>query len=307
MRLQRLLGIVYLLLGRGSSTAAELAERVGVSKKTILRDVDELSAAGLPVYAVRGRGGGIALMRQYSLGRAELSAEEQDQVLLALQAFLVSRQPGAVQPAALEKLRALFRRPESDWIEIDFACWGRQGDDERFESLKAAIISQRAVAFEYSGLNGGSSSRKAYPLRLVFKAFAWYLQAFCQTAGGYRSFKLNRMRELTTLEEPFDRGAFQPPAIGQAESAPELWLTLRFSKRAAYRVYDEFDREAVRREEDGSLLVKALFSDGPWLYDYLLSLGPEAELLEPEGVRQSLMGRIEAMQAPYLGKKGIKG
>ncbi|MDR3086248.1 MAG: YafY family transcriptional regulator [Christensenellaceae bacterium] len=300
MQLRRLLGIVYLLLGRGFATAAELAERFEVSKKTILRDVDLLSSAGLPIYTVQGRGGGIKLMERYSLSRVELSREEQDQILLALQGFLASQQPSAAQLSAREKLQALFRRPEADWIEIDFSRWGRQGvDSEHFEALKTAILAQRAVAFDYSGLNGPNSRRRAYPLKLTSKSFAWYLQAYCLKAQDYRSFRLSRIRGLTLLDETFERRDFQPPAIERAEMAPALWLKLRFAQGAAYRVYDEFSQDAVQREEDGSLLVEAAFSDGPWLYDYLLSLGSSVRVLEPESVRRELLARARAIQALY--------
>ena len=104
----RLFEMVYLLLEKGKMSASELAERFEVSVRTIYRDVDALSAAGVPVYTLPGRNGGVALMEQYVLSRAALSQEEQGQLLTALRSLSGEVSPGAEE--TLSKLSALFRR-----------------------------------------------------------------------------------------------------------------------------------------------------------------------------------------------------
>ena len=135
MKNGRLFELLYLLVERRALTAGELAERFEVSERTIYRDVDALSAAGVPVYTQRGQGGGIRLMDQFVLDRCLLSPREQDEVLFALRALLST---GGLEGAeALERLSALFRREAEGWVEVDFTDWG-SGEQEREASWGAA-------------------------------------------------------------------------------------------------------------------------------------------------------------------------
>ncbi len=122
MQTSRLFQIVYLLMERESVTARELARRFEVSERTIYRDVDALSAAGVPVYAARGRGGGIRLLPGFSLSRALLSPREQEQILAGLQSLQASG--GMENGPLLQQLSAVFSRPQVDWIDVDFTRWG---------------------------------------------------------------------------------------------------------------------------------------------------------------------------------------
>ena len=139
MKNGRLFELLYLLVERRALTAGELAERFEVSERTIYRDVDALSAAGVPVYTQRGQGGGIRLMDQFVLDRCLLSPREQDEVLFALRALLST---GGLEGAeALERLSALFRREAEGWVEVDFTDWG-SGEQERenFRIVREGIM-----------------------------------------------------------------------------------------------------------------------------------------------------------------------
>ena len=134
----RLFAIVNYLLAHPRASAAELARRFEVSTRTIYRDVETLSAAGVPVYAERGRGGGVRLMEDYALGKALFTEEEQDGLLSALS--LLSATAALPEKALLEKLSALFRRPAADWIDVDFCRWGSEASERAaFESIRRAI------------------------------------------------------------------------------------------------------------------------------------------------------------------------
>ena len=142
MSVSRLFEIVYLLLEKKQITARALAERFEVSVRTIYRDVDALSAAGIPIYASQGRGGGISLTDRFVLDRAALSPEEQARVLTALKSL-----PGGDSPesrATLTKLSGLFGRREPDWLQVDLTPWGASGGGaRRFDELKRAILERR--------------------------------------------------------------------------------------------------------------------------------------------------------------------
>lgn len=288
MSVNRMFQIIYLLLRHQRMTAAQLAERFEVSVRTIYRDLDALSGAGIPIYAVPGRGGGVALMDHYVLDRAAFSEEEQQQLLTALQSLPGDARLGAEE--TLEKLSGLFRRREPDWLQVDMSRWGSAGvDNAKFAALRRAILERKTVAFTYVSANGPAARRRALPARLVFKGRAWYLQAFCLEREAYRTFKLSRLLELAVLDETFER-ALDPPPIDTESSGGAPWvpLRLRFSPAMAFRVYDEFDESCVRREPDGALLVSVTFPEDAWVYGYLLSFGVGVQVLEPEGLRRRL-------------------
>ena len=121
MQMNRLFKIVYYLLENGKSTAPELAEKFEVSIRTIYRDLDTISAAGIPVYAAQGKGGGISLLDDYILEKSLFSKEEKEQILMALQG--ISSTKGTSADELLSKLSALFQIKNTDWIEVDFSEW----------------------------------------------------------------------------------------------------------------------------------------------------------------------------------------
>ena len=119
MSAQRLFELLYVLLERGHVTAPELAQRFEVSVRTIYRDIDALSSAGIPIYAAPGRKGGIALLDGYVLDRALFTPEEQRQLLTALRAL--PELPGQDSALICAKLAALFRTEEPDWLQVDLS------------------------------------------------------------------------------------------------------------------------------------------------------------------------------------------
>ncbi|MBN1693298.1 MAG: HTH domain-containing protein, partial [Dehalococcoidales bacterium] len=123
MKITRLLEITLILLNKKSVTAGQLAERFGVSTRTIYRDIDELSSAGVPVFTNKGSGGGISLLDNYAINKAMLTEHERDSLLLALKTLQSTRYPEI--DAILEKIGAVFRKAAAaDWVQIEFSPWG---------------------------------------------------------------------------------------------------------------------------------------------------------------------------------------
>lgn len=285
MRESRLFQIVYYLLDKGQATAPELAARFEVSVRTIYRDIDALSGAGIPVYAEAGRNGGIRLMHDFVLDQAVLSGEEKQEILAALQSINITQNMGESQ--TLQKLSAMFRIPSENWLEVDFSRWGNQGfDNEKFELLKTAVIHRRHVRIRYAGSDGTVRERTVQPYKLVYKAKAWYLNAFCTEKQDMRTFKLNRILDLLLLEESFERRSFPAKPDDSGEDYP--LIVLRFPKEMAYRVYDEFDADQIERQENGDLTASARMPEGPWLISFLLSFGTQVEVLSPAYLRDEI-------------------
>ena len=287
MQLERLFETVFLLLEKKTVTAAELAERFEVSVRTIYRDIETLSAAGVPIYATRGKGGGISIMERYKLERSLVSPEEQLQILAALRSVGAAGAQDVEQLCA--KLGGLFQQESADWLEVDFSGWGGgEREKQLFVELRDATLSKRAVAFTYSGADGQMSRRVVEPIKLVFKGQSWYLYAWCRAKSAERFFKLTRLRELAVLEEHFTRVVPPGPAGGQNvfEKQQSVDLVLHLEEPLAFRVYDEFT--GWERQEDGGFVVTQRVPEGDWVYSWLLSFGDKCEVLSPLKVRAKL-------------------
>ncbi len=293
----RLFKIVYCLLNQERVTAPELAKRFEVSLRTIYRDIDALSVAGVPIFATRGKGGGIRLMEGYVLNKAMMSEEEQSRLLMAVKSL--SAATGEDDGGLLAKLGALFRKDRQDWLEVDFSRWGQGGrGDERFGLLRTAILERQMLAFGYAGTRG-TAQRLVKPAKLCYKASAWYLQAYCMHKQAYRTFKLSRISGLRATGERFEE-ALTPPPIEPTPYSAYPPVKLKFAPEAAFRVYDEFGGDSISVLEDGSLLVTtAMPTQDGWLVDYLMSFGGCAEVLWPAQLRSALAARALCVYERY--------
>lgn len=285
MQESRLFKIVYYLLDKGQATASELAERFEVSVRTIYRDVDALSGAGIPIYAEAGRNGGIRLMNDFVLDKAVLSEEEKQEILTALQGITAMHNIGGSQ--TLQKLSAIFHLDSENWLEVDFSRWGNEeSDNEKFELLKSAVIHCRNVKIHYANSYEVISERVVQPMKLVYKSSAWYLKAFCTQKQDWRIFKLNRILDLEMLNESFPHRDFPEPAEVPVEEYQQI--TLRFPEEMAYRVYDEFDRTQIHRQANGDLIASVKMPEDAWLTGFLLSFGTQVDILSPAYLREAI-------------------
>lgn len=299
MKNSRLFEILYLLMEKRSITAGELAERLEVSERTIYRDIDALSAAGIPVFTQKGQGGGIRLMEQFILDKALLSQAQQDEILFALQAILATG--GAAEGETLARLTALFRRESASWLEVDFTDWGSgAAERENFALVKGAILARKALSFTYYSSAGAQSRRTVEPARLVFKSGCWYLSAYCRTRQDWRIFRLVRMENL--VEEEGVCPPRQPPERLEAplpDGYRGVDLRLRFAPSASWRVRDYFHPNQITPEPDGGLRVDCTFPEDQWLLSFLLSFGGQVEVLSPVYWRSILAGESKKILAVY--------
>jgi len=301
MQISRLFKIVYLLQDRKHVTAKELAEYFEVSTRTILRDIDTLAEAGIPVYTTKGKGGGIFIMDRFILNKTTVSKEEQEQILFALQSLKLTEQ--VEEKELLTKLQTFFQNTSSGWIEVDFSRWGSdENEKEIFSLIKKSILRQKVLKFDYTSMTGETLRREVNPLRFVFKRNAWYLQGYCCQKEDYRTFKIYRMRNIEMTNAVFDPAEYEAPPL---ENFHAGWsggqsLVLEFSKEIAYRVYDDFITAEIRQKDDGRFIVRTEVEDEPELYDYLLSMGPEVKVIEPDFIRENLLKRLEEIKNNYF-------
>lgn len=153
MKIDRLFSIVQMLVNRKSVTAKELADYFNVSVRTIYRDIEILSANGIPIYATQGKGGGISILENYSIDKTIVSDDEQNKIIMALQSVNATGQIDVND--SLIKLKNIFRKNDTDWIEIDFSGW-EQSEEEKnnFALLKESIMNLKCVRFSYYNNKG---------------------------------------------------------------------------------------------------------------------------------------------------------
>lgn len=297
MRESRLFRIVYYLLQNGKATAPELAQKFEVSIRTIYRDIDSISSAGIPIYATQGKGGGISILNDYTLDKSLFSEQEQEQMLTALQGMVAATEENSNE--LLTKLSGLFQINSTNWIEVDFSDWAhRTSQQDTFNIIKEAIFQKRVISFCYFSGKGNKEKRNVRPIRLVFKSKSWYLYSFCLLRNDYRFFKLTRIKELEMLSETFTQD-FTPTKIEkQIQVENTVAVKLKFDRQAAFRVYDEFT-DSITEDSQGNLYVQIDLPDNEVLYSYVMSFSDSVEVIEPQSIREQMKKRLQKMQEKY--------
>jgi predicted DNA-binding transcriptional regulator YafY len=301
MQIRRLFQIIYIILEKGTVTAPELAKRFEVSVRTIYRDIEVLSQAGIPIYTSQGKSGGISLIERFILNKSLLSDKEQDEILIALQSLAAVRYPELDD--VLSKLSSLFFKSKVNWIEVEFSTWGSdQKQKEVFSLLKDAILEQKVLEFSYFSVAGEKSDRQVEPIKLLFKDKSWYLKGYCLQRMACRTFKLTRMTDVRMTGDSCSHITSQEQCSAASEraSVPAVVpLKLKISAEGAYRVYDDFSEDDIIKNEDDSYIVNASLPGGEWIYNYLFSFGPLLEVIEPQDIRLEMKNRIKDMAKKY--------
>ncbi len=321
MRASRLLSLLMLLQSRGRVSAQALAEALEVSVRTIHRDVDELSAAGVPIWADRGRLGGFQLQPGWRTRVDGLTAPE-------AQAMFLGGLPGpaaelglgeAMASAQLKLLAALpdgwreDARRVSARFHLDPIDWYRgPSATDHLPAIAQAVWSERRVAMRYESWKG-EVSRRVDPLGLVLKAGIWYLAA--QVGMGVRTYRLSNILDLEVTGEAFERPSnFDLAGWWQAS-------TKRFEKELAVdtaqlrvsapglkalrdlgaAVAQAAEASATEPDEAGWRRVTIPIESIAHAAAQVLRLGAQAEVLNPGALRRELLERLDAVAALYRG------
>ncbi|PKM50912.1 MAG: YafY family transcriptional regulator [Firmicutes bacterium HGW-Firmicutes-7] len=295
MKINRLLEITILLMNKKSITAKELAHRFQVSTRTIYRDIDDLSLSGVPVYANKGKGGGISLLESFTLNKTLLSEKESDSIFLALKTLQATRYPEV--DLILDKISTVFKRTEPiDWVRIDFSPWGsRPNEYNKFEEIKKAILEGKIISCDYVNAEGDRRQRYIEPMQLSFKGQSWYLWGYCRSRCEFRVFRISRIKNVQIIEEVFERRKYETTYDKKLEEPIMMLVPLRlkFQPQALHRIYDDFDDDLITRCSDGTCEVNITFPEDEWIYGYLLSYGSMLEVLAPETIRDEVKSRLE--------------
>ncbi|WP_344982066.1 YafY family protein [Streptosporangium fragile] len=322
MRASRLLSLLLLLQTRGRMTATELAGELEVSVRTVYRDVEALSSAGVPVYADRGPAGGYRLLDGYRTRLNGLTAEEASSLFLA----------GLPGPAAelglaelaanaeLKVLAALPPEPRShatrmrERFHLDAPGWYRDADDAPFlGEVAEAVWEQRPLRMTYRRWGPRDVERLAHPYGLVLKGGAWYMVA-AAGEGGPRTYRVSRIITAELLDGRFERPADFDLAgfwkryaaefrermhTGEAlvRMAPGAEGLLRYTMGA--EIVDAALAAAGPPDEDGWVVLRLPTESTRHAHWLLLRLGAEVEVLEPPELRERMAATAAGLAELY--------
>ncbi|OZI12061.1 transcriptional regulator [Bacillaceae bacterium SAS-127] len=306
MKVERLLTMIMILINRKKVKAQELADLFDVSVRTIYRDVDTLSCAGIPVISQQGSNGGISLMEGYRVDQQVLTKDELASLSVAIQSALTSYEDPHAE-AVLEKLTGVADetvRQSVDQVFIDLSPWGQNVVlKEQLTLLKQAIESTHCVRFNYVASDGSITSRFIEPHTLVQKGRMWYVYGYCRLRENFRLFKIARMKDIVEAEELFEKKPLQLAELpwDKEWQQPQnlVHLMLSFDPQIVTTMEEMFGTERVDAERS---IVEVSLPENEWLYGYLLSFGHRIKVLEPYHISQIVRERAEKIVALYKEK-----
>lgn len=302
MKIDRLIGILSILLQRDRVTAAELAEKFEVSRRTIVRDIEDLCKAGIPVSASQGRGGGISVMEGFRIDRTLLSEEDMKAILTGLQS-LDSVSESKRYRRIMDKLDAKNTAEAvsaGNNIIVDLSSWDKSVVSPKLETVRSAAESRKKLGFMYYSPER-TERREIEPYRLVFQWSSWYVWGFCTKRNDYRMFKLTRMTDLAVGEEfvPRDIPADSCDKLRHAKGG--IAVKVRFDSSVRWRLVDEFGAENLPSADDGdgSITLDFTWSDVPSFFSYIAGFREAAEIIAPEEYRREFSELLENMLKKY--------
>ena len=282
MKLDRLLGIVTILLQRDTVTAPYLAQKFEVARRTIGRDIDALCRAGIPIVTRQGSGGGISIAEGYKLDKSVLTADELSGIITALKGLGSVSKPMQIE-RTLDKLGVKadtvlsLREP----VIIDLASHYQSSLTEKIALMKHAVLERQLIAFDYC-YEKGNCSRCIEPYFVIFQWTSWYVFGYCLQREDWRLFKLNRLSNLRLADESYSPREIPPDKQDFGARMPDSKpLVALFDPSAEYRLVESYGPNCYTKTEGGQLLLESGYTNVDYTLNWLLGFGAKAQVLEP--------------------------
>lgn len=300
MQIDQLFEFVYILIDKKQVTAREMARHFGVSSRTIYRWMEALSISGVPLYSLKGRGGGIAISENFTLDKTVLTEDERLAIVSSLKAMDTL---SGKNTSAAQKLSRLVKTSDTDWLQVDFAPWSPEGSEVRdlFSLIRDSILKKVQITFDYFSGDGRSENRTVAPWKLLFRGQSWYLQGWCYKRQAQRFFKLTRMRNLIITSKKANQvrpDLTQPDQIPDY-SFPLIEIRARVSKERLSYLMDSYICSSITPLENDFVELTFTAPDAPWLYEMLLGLGPQIKILGPNKIKDKIIEAANALVKLY--------
>ena len=305
MKIDRLIGITMYLLNRNVVTAKELSERFEVSVRTIVRDIEALSVAGIPISSSTGVKGGYEILHTFMLNKQITTVDDYLFIITALKGMCSVYDNKKIN-MTLEKLLATGHyKDDNQRVFIDFSVV-KEGKKipEYVREMEEAIRDKTIIEFGYTDSNGRKNRRTVEPLALNYRWYAWYLLAFCTRKNDYRFFKLNRIEDFVVTDQPTTRehGNIQELLEKQWDSDTRRYLPIKLLCKSEMRVAvtEYLKGEIIEECENGDFVMMIHGIDGERMwFSLLLGFGDSVEVLEPQEVIGMLKKKSFEIQNLY--------
>lgn len=307
MRADRLLSIVLILSEKGMTTGKELAEHFDVSIRTIYRDIEKISQAGIPVAAIGGKSGGFYIMENYKLDELYFSKGELDTLMTVINSLNVVFGNNQQFNDILLKLQNAYEieTGKNEKLKINMSHFSMEGESKGFlHTIQQGIEKSRLLVFQYINRNLELSERRVEPVKIEFSNGQWYLIGYCRSREDYRRFKLVRVKNLRIgesfvkrdisldeLEEIF-RKSFESKTIK---------VKLKFTNRIGEQLTEYFLAENIKRGSEGSFVVEEPCPYDEGLLKFILGFGVDCEVEEPASLREDIKKYLNKILEKYNG------
>lgn len=282
MKLDRLLGILTVLLQNERVTAPYLAEKFEVTRRTISRDIDALCLAGIPVITQQGSGGGISIAEGFKLDKSVLTTDELSGIIAALKGIGTVSEKAHIEQT-LDKLSAgkdavlSLRMP----VVIDLASHYKGSLTQKIELIKRAVNQKQCIAFDYY-YDKDMTRREIEPYFVLFKWTAWYVFGYCPMRQDFRMFKLQRLWDLALLEQTYIPRDIPPDKQDFNACLPDdKMLVAVFDPSTRYLLIEEYGLDCYTELKNGDLRLEIGFTNYDFTRSWILSFGDKATVLEP--------------------------
>ncbi|WP_394915015.1 helix-turn-helix transcriptional regulator [uncultured Robinsoniella sp.] len=300
MKIDRLIGILSILLQNEKVTAPYLAEKFEVSRRTINRDVEDICKAGIPLVTTQGTNGGISIAEGYKIDKTLLTSHELQSILTGLKG-LDSISGTKKYSRLIDKLSVKNRSVYSstDHILVNLASYYKGSLAPKIEMIQTAIDESRLISFQYYA-NSGESKRVLEPYLIVFQWTSWYVWGYCRQKEDMRLFKLNRLWNLTVEDNVFLPRTL-PEYDGDIENVfPDHYqVHALFHPSAKWRLIEEYGIDCYTVADDGRLSFRFGFASKENLVSWILSFGNLAKVIEPVPIRDEIYSIVKKMYTAY--------
>jgi predicted DNA-binding transcriptional regulator YafY len=305
LKIDRLIGITMYLLNRNVVSAKELAEWFEVSVRTIVRDVDALSIAGIPISSSTGASGGYEILDTFKLNKQITTMEDYLFIITALKGMRSAYDNKKINTTLEKLLTAGHYKDEEQRVFIDFGVV-REGENvpEFVREIEEAIHNKSIVEFDYTDTTGQKSHRTVEPLALNYRWYAWYLLAYCTYINDYRFFKLNRLTDLTVTDQPinYEHGNVPELLEKQWSNDTRRYIPMKLLCKAEARVpiMEYMKGKIVEERENGDfvMVTHGIENERMW-FSLLLGFGDSVEVLEPQEIIDMLKEKTLQIQNLY--------
>ena len=297
MKIDRLIGILTILLQNEKITAPELAKKFDVSVRTILRDIDTLCIAGIPVMTARGGGGGISIMAGYKINKNVLTTSELQMLVAGLKSIDSISKKSNFESLMTKLAPSDAMVSLTDSIIIDLSSHYKDSLSEKIALFKQAIAEGKTVCFDYYYAKG-ETHREIEPYFVEFRWSTWYIFGWCKLREDFRRFKMNRLWNFKLTDEPFSMRPIPDEKINSDVFPEPHNIKIRFDKSVRFRLIEDYGLHCYEETSD-SLLLSLDYTNKEYIFIWILGFGDKAKILEPLEIRTEFAALVKNIFERY--------